>query len=446
MASGTFNPLLFIAMTPCRIIDTRASQATLGAFGAPSLSGGTSRVFPMQSSAACPIPSAAQAYSLNVTVVPTGGIGFVTAFPTGQPVPLAATVVWGVINIVSNAAIVPAGINGSIDVFANIPTDVVVDINGYYATASDPGGDTALGNGALPIPNGGGNNTAIGSGAMQNTATGGSNTATGSNALHLNTAGYSNTAMGALSLQGNTVGIGNTAVGNAALASNTTGNTNLALGVGSLGASTAGNNNTAVGADSLQFNVIGSGNIAVGYQAGNYNPNAGSNNIDVGSLGGPNDNGVIRLGTLGAQTSFFAAGVSGITTGGNDAIPVLIDSNGQLGTISSSRRYKEDIHDMGDASRGILQLRPVTFRYRKPFDNGSKPIQYGLIAEEVAKVFPDLVARSADGQIETVKYQLLDSLLLNEVQRQEREIRDLKERLAGIELSIGTRSAGSQVP
>jgi hypothetical protein len=121
--------------------------------------------------------------------------------------------------------------------------------------------------------------------------------------------------------------------------------------------------------------------------------------------------------------------VRSVTTGKNDAIPVVIDSNGQLGTVSSSQRFKEDIRDMGDSSRALLRLRPVTFRYRKSFDDGSKPIQYGLIAEEVAEAFPDLVARSADGRIETVKYQMLDALLLNEVQRQEAEIRALKERL-----------------
>ena len=114
----------------------------------------------------------------------------------------------------------------------------------------------------------------------------------------------------------------------------------------------------------------------------------------------------------------------------------VIGSNGQLGTVSSSQRLKEDIQDMGGASRAILDLRPVTFRYRKPFDDGSKPIQYGLIAEEVADVFPDLVARSANGQVETVKYQVLDSLLLNELQRQEAEIRALEEKLEKLESAL----------
>jgi hypothetical protein len=118
-----------------------------------------------------------------------------------------------------------------------------------------------------------------------------------------------------------------------------------------------------------------------------------------------------------------------ITTGQNNAIPVLIDSNGQLGTASSSRRFKEDIQDMAETSSGLMRLRPVTFRYKKQFVDGSKPIQYGLIAEEVAEVYPDLVAHSADGQIETVKYQVLPTMLLNEVQRQQLEINGLKQDL-----------------
>jgi hypothetical protein len=121
----------------------------------------------------------------------------------------------------------------------------------------------------------------------------------------------------------------------------------------------------------------------------------------------------------------------------------LIDSNGQLGTVSSSRRYKEGIQDMGDSSNGLMRLRPVTFRYNKPFDDGSKPIQYGLIAEEVAEVYPDLVARSADGQIETVKYQLLDPMLLNELQKQQAHIRSLEERLAKLEAALNATAVTS---
>lgn len=128
-----------------------------------------------------------------------------------------------------------------------------------------------------------------------------------------------------------------------------------------------------------------------------------------------------------------------MTTGSNDAVPVVVDSHGQFGTISFSRRFKEDIRDMGDASGKLMDLRPVTFRYRQPFSDGSTPIQYGLIAEEVATIFPDLVARSADGQVETVKYQLLDSLLLNELQRQQVRIRALEEKLAALEEALAGR-------
>ena len=126
------------------------------------------------------------------------------------------------------------------------------------------------------------------------------------------------------------------------------------------------------------------------------------------------------LGKVGTQTMTFIAGVRGITTANFDAIPVVIDSTGQLGTVSSSRRFKEDIHDMADASRRLLGLRPVTFRYTQAYINGAKPIQYGLIAEEVADVFPELAVRGADGQVETVHYETLNVLLLNELQRQVR--------------------------
>jgi hypothetical protein len=119
---------------------------------------------------------------------------------------------------------------------------------------------------------------------------------------------------------------------------------------------------------------------------------------------------------------------------------VVISSTGQLGTVNSSRRFKEDIRDMGDASRDLMRLRPVTFRYQKAFADGSKPIQYGLVAEEVADVYPDLVARSEDGRIETVKYQVLDSMLLNEVQRQQAEIKSLQERLARMESALASLS------
>jgi Chaperone of endosialidase len=263
-------------------------------------------------------------------------------------------------------------------------------------------------------------NTAVGASALATNTSGGANTGLGNEALYYNNGAY-NTAVGFVALKSNTSGISNTAVGQAAAAGSST-----------------GSYNTAVGDSTLWYNFTGSSNIAIGYQSGFYTN--GSNNIDVANYGAATDNGVVRIGISGTQTSFFAAGIRGVTTGSNDAVPVMIDSNGQLGTVSSSRRFKQDIQDMGDASQGLMRLRPVKFRYLKPFADGSKPMQYGLVAEEVAEVYPDLVARSADGQIETVKYQVLDSMLLNEVQRQQAEIRSknaeirsLQERLEKIE-------------
>jgi hypothetical protein len=132
------------------------------------------------------------------------------------------------------------------------------------------------------------------------------------------------------------------------------------------------------------------------------------------------------LGKVGTQAKTVIAGVRGITTINPDAVPVMIDSAGQLGTISSSQRYKEDIRSMDDASSRLFRLRPVTFRYTQPFKDGAKPIQFGLIAEEVAAVFPELAVRNANGDVETVHYETLNVLLLNELQKQQQRIEQLE--------------------
>src|SRR5215471_13809976 len=189
------GPMTFIALTPCRVMDTRGNGFT-GAFGPPSLTaGGTPRQVPIPSSS-CNVPSNAGAYSLNITVVPQGPIGFLIAYPTGQPMPLAATLVWSQGSITSNAAIVPGGTSGSVDIYANSATDVVIDINGYYAAPSDLASNTAVGKGALENNTTGFNNTAIGPGALANNATGSNNTASGYTALQFNTTGSENTAIG----------------------------------------------------------------------------------------------------------------------------------------------------------------------------------------------------------------------------------------------------------
>jgi hypothetical protein len=136
LAQAPTNSLVFVGITPCRVVDTRSGQGFPGQFGPPSLIPGASRTFPIQSSASCTIPSVAQAYSFNITVVPSTPTGFITAYPTAQPVPQAATLVWAQGAITSNAAVVTGGTSGSIDVFTNSATDIVIDINGYYAPPS----------------------------------------------------------------------------------------------------------------------------------------------------------------------------------------------------------------------------------------------------------------------------------------------------------------------
>ena len=198
------------------------------------------------------------------------------------------------------------------------------------------------------------------------------------------------------------------------MAANTFGYNNTATGVAALSANTTGGNNTAVGFSALQLSTTGSSNIALGSQAG-MNVTTGSGNIEIGNFGVSNDSNTTRVGTT--QTATYVAGIRGGTTGSNNTQTVLIDINGQLGTVSSSRRYKEDIAGTGDASARLRALRPITFRYKRPFDNGEKPIQFGLITEEVASVFPELAVFNAEGQPESVKYHDLTPMLLNEVQK-----------------------------
>jgi hypothetical protein len=281
------------------------------------------------------------------------------------------------------------------------------------------GRNTAVGFQALTRHTSGDSNTAIGSSALASNTEGNSNTAVGASSLQLNTTGGLNTASGHFALQFNTTGVGNTANGYHSLAFNTGGGLNTASGASALISNTSGSRNTAMGASALQNNN-GSNNVAVGPAAGR-DATTGSDNIYLGAnvFGVAGESNTMYLGLQGMQTKTFIAGVRGITTVNPDAISVMIDSAGQLGTVSSSRRFKEDIRDMADASRRLLQLRPVTFRYKTAYGDGSKPIQYGLVAEEVAQAFPELAVNNANGDAETVHYETLNVLLLNELQKQE---------------------------
>jgi hypothetical protein len=305
--------LVFVAITPCRVVDTREGRGVSGAFGPPALSGGISRTFPMQSSTTCTIPASALAYSLNFTVEPPGPVRYLTAYATGQSRPPTAILNDDQGFIIGNAAIVAAGNRGSIDVYATDKTDLVIDINGYYT---------------LPF----------------------------------------------------------------------------------------------------SLPLAGTGDIAIGPNAG-VNLVRGTNDIYIGNPGVATEDGVIRIGDLNNQRSTYVAGI--FTSSVDAGALVQVNSEGHLGAVLSSGRYKEDIHDMLDTSSNIMRLRPVTFRYKKPTDDGKKPLQYGLIAEEVAQVYPDLVAYGKDGRVETVQYQKLDVLVLNELQKQQRTIQDQAAQLKG---------------
>jgi len=298
--------------------------------------------------------------------------------------------------------------------------------------------NTAVGVNALWRNLTGSNNTATGVGALVGNTTGSSNTAAGRLALHNNTSGNDNVAVGMAALDGNTIGVNNTATGAYALFSNTEGMLNTGAGQSALYSNITGSSNTAIGEESLWSNTTGSENIAIGYRAGYAT--TGTMNISIANAGVAGESNTMRVGGANLQRS-FVAGIRDVTTDVADAVTVVIDSNGQLGTVSSSLRYKEEVSEMGEASGRLLDLKPVTFRYKEARASGDKPLEYGLIAEEVAEVFPDLVVFNSQGQPETVKYRLLSSLLLNELQKQHAqlsgqvaEIKDLKDQLA--ELSV----------
>jgi len=321
---------------------------------------------------------------------------------------------------------------------------------GARSLAANTAGDrnSAFGAAALTQNTTGDGNAAFGTYALFSNTTGGENTAGGAGTLYNNTTGYLNTAVGADALYSNRDGARNSAFGHKALYSNTTGTDNSAFGIGVLTENTEGKSNTGSGDRALQLNTTGNFNTAygvaalIGNRTGSFNTalgaeagqavSTGSYNIHIGAgnLGIDGDDRVIRLGGKPYQTRTFIAAIRGVTTGRSDAVAVLIDANGQLGTINSSRRYKEDIQPMGDVSERLFALRPVTFRYKQAYENGSKPLQFGLIAEEVAEVFPELAVYGEDGQPETVSYHLLATLLLNELQKEHRVTGTLQEQVS----------------
>ena len=273
---------------------------------------------------------------------------------------------------------------------------------GFAALGSNTTGDfnTAIGFAALGSNTTGDFNTAEGSGALLLNTTGSSNTANGNNALFHNTTGFQNVATGVQALFSNTTGFHNAAAGFQALLSNTTGNHNTADGDNALVHNTTGILNTAVGGHALDQNITGSSNVALGFQAG-FNI-TGNGNVCIGQniVGLAGESNVTRIGNIGS-------------TAQANGVFVTVGAGGKLGFQVSSRRYKDDIKPMDKASEALFALKPVSFRYKREIDPARSP-DFGLIAEDVATVNPDLVARDEEGKIVTVRYQAVNAMLLNE--------------------------------
>src|SRR5256714_13979844 len=299
-------------------------------------------------------------------------------------------------------------------------------------------GSTFLGEDAL-LNNTGFDNTAIGKDALFSNTNGSFNTASGEGAL-LNNTGFANTATGAFALEANTTGGDNTATGDATLISNTTGADNTAIGAQALHNNTTGSNNTASGFQALFNNTIGNNNIALGFLAG-FNLTTGSNNIYVGNAGSSSgEANKIRIGTTGTQKATFVAGISGVTVPAG--VGVIVGTDGKLGTVVSSERFKDEIKPMDKTSEAILALKTVTFRYKKDLDPDGI-LQFGLVAEQVEKVNPDLVARDEQGKPFTVRYEAVNAMLLNEFLKEHRKIAELEATVA--ELKSALREQAAQI-
>ena len=380
--------LPFVPVPPCRLIDTRHGPIDLeepgtcppgnilpcpvppAGYPRGSFAEGEIRTYDLSSSTNCTgLPMGVGAWSLEFQFVPATQAAFLEVWPYAsslgigaQVVPTARSTMLGYTDRwTAMSAIIPAGDDffSSINVYAQYAGDVIVQVNGYYGYW-----------GVFA------NNALYGAGTGNLTMSGGDNVVFGVlGAFFQNTTGHDNTALGAMALYNNSTGSNNIAIGSTAGAELTT---------------------------------------------GNYN-------IDIGNQGVAGESNTMRIGKAyssadgSGQSATYIAGIRGVTTGQNNAIAVVIDSNGQLGTVSSSIRFKQDVADMGNASSRLMELRPVTFHYKTQPDG---PLQYGLIAEEVSEVMPELVIRDATGQIESVAYHEMPAMLLNELQKQQAQIAD----------------------
>jgi hypothetical protein len=337
--------------------------------------------------------------------------------------------------------------------FRLLPVIAIVLLHGHFTAFAAPNNNTSFGVGALPGNAGGDFNSAFGFQALHVNLVGHDNTATGAGALFANAGGDFNTATGRLALANNLAGAFNTAIGNQALFSNNNGRFNTASGDLALFSNTSGSANTASGDSALKANLSGSGNTASGYQA-LLNKTTGNDNVAIGSNSGSNVTTASNVTCLGASVgganvnnTTWIGNVFGVTTQNATTAPVVVSADGQLGTVASSERFKKDIATMDKASEAILALRPVTFHYKA--DTKSTP-QFGLVAEEVAKVNPDLVMRDKNGEIHTIRYDAVNAMLLNEFLKEhdafvqeQRKVQRLEKQVE--KLAAGLRKVSDQL-
>jgi hypothetical protein len=306
---------------------------------------------------------------------------------------------------------------------------------GLFSLSSNTEGNfnTAIGAGTL-LANTEDENTATGAGALLSNTTGNSNTANGAFALFSNTEAVQNTASGDQALFSNATGNDNTADGFFALLSSTTGGSNSAVGAAALRGNTTGSDNTALGRGALRNNTIGSANIAIGREAG-VNQTSGSNNIYIGAF----------LGGIGGEVNqTYIGNINTTSVNGGDADFVTVNlTTGLLGHASSSRRCKEDIKAMDSASEALYQLKPVTYRYKREIDH-NQSLDYGLIAEEVADIDPNLTVCNKQGEIESVRYNAINAMLLNEFLKEHRKVQELEGNVALQQKQIEALTVGLQ--
>lgn len=265
--------------------------------------------------------------------------------------------------------------------------------------------NTAIGTAALLSNRVGSSNTAVGVSALQSNTEGGINTATGFQALFRNTTGTFNTANGGNTLVFNSAGMNNTATGYGALEFNTDGGNNTATGIFALQDNTTGGGNTAVGTAALASNTIGGDNTALGNEAGSNITASGNVCIGAGVSGVAGESNITRIRNVYGSVATERA--------------VYVTSDNRIGTLSSSRRYKEEIAPMNQASETLFALKPVTFRYKKAIDP-VRLLSFGLIAEDVAEINPELITRDKEGKPETVRYEAVNAMLLNEFLKEHR--------------------------